>query len=89
MGDRQELAGRDRSPTAASESHGLQNEVFDERPLRRKLAGSPGSGTAAGLKRLCDSFQRDPGIGGGISALLGLAGCFNHQPVGLPSTDQR
>jgi hypothetical protein len=33
-----------------------------------------GSATAASLKRLDDSFQTDLDIGGGISALLGLAG---------------
>jgi hypothetical protein len=38
------------------------------------LTVSNGSATAAGLKRLDDSFQIDLDIGGGISALLGLAG---------------
>jgi len=33
-----------------------------------------GSATAAGLKRLDDSFQTDLDVGSGISALVGLAG---------------
>lgn len=37
------MAGRDRSPTAAAERHGLQNEGFGERPLRRTLGDSNGS----------------------------------------------
>jgi hypothetical protein len=45
-----------------------------ERRLQGRPDGRIGSATAAGPKRLDDSFQTDLDIGGGLSALLGLAG---------------
>lgn len=45
------MAGRLRSPTATLKSHGLQKEVFGERPLRKNLEDSNGSGRELHLAR--------------------------------------
>lgn len=47
------MTGRDRSLTATSEHHGLQNAAFGERLLRKKLEGSNGSLCKGYIATLC------------------------------------